>query len=159
MPLIDTVKIYGDAVAEVLDTDERLLAMGPVHTRRPGTLEARLMAGVDRTRLRSGPPGSGSWGRRTRQALQAREVTSLGWAVTDRRLLLLDNDRVSPPHFRTLLAVPRAAIRSARRRGRLFLQWGRVEVTFTDGSMVALVLAVVDVSAAAHFLRALHLTA
>ena len=82
-------------------------------------------------------------------------MTSLDWVVTDRRLLLLDNDRVSPPHFRTLFAVPRVAIRSARRRGRLFLQWGRVEVTFTDGSMVALVLALFDISAAAHFLRAL----
>ncbi|MCU7722774.1 hypothetical protein ODJ79_03515 [Actinoplanes sp. KI2] len=162
MPLIDTVKIYGEAVAEVLDTDERLLAMGPVHVRRPGVFESALIAGVDwtglrygRDRLRSGPPATGSWGRRTQRVLQAREVTSLDWAVTDRRLLLLDNDRVSPPHFRPLMAVPRAAIRSVRRRGRLFLQWGRVEVTFTDGSMVALVLAMVDVSAAAHFLRAL----
>lgn len=155
VPLIDTVKIYGEAVAEILDTDERLLAMGPVQMRRPGSLEARLMAGVDWGRLRSGPLGPGSWGRRTRQALQAREVTSLDWAITDRRLLLLDHDLVSPPHFRTLFAVPRAAIRGARRRGRLFLQWGRVEVTFTDGSMVALVLAMFDVSAAAHFLRAL----
>ena len=162
MPLIDTVKIYGEAVAEVLDTGERLLAMGPVHVRRTSSFESRLMAGVDwtglrygRDRLRSGPPGAASWSRRTQRVLHAREVTSLDWAVTDRRLLLLDNDRVSPPHFRTLFAVPRAAIRSARRRGRLFLQWGRVEVTFTDGSMVALVLALFDVSAAAHFLRAL----
>ena len=92
-------------------------------------------------------------------AKRAAAEAGLSHAVTEREAddLLRDAayDRVSPPHFRTLFAVPRAAIRSVRRRGRFFLQWGRVEVTFTDGSMVALVLAMVDVSAAAHFLRAL----
>ena len=96
-----------------------------------------------------------SGGRRTLGAVQSRAVTSLDWAVTDRRLLLLDNYRLNPQRFRLHLAIPRAAIRTARRHGRLLLPWGRVELTFTDGSMAALVLAILDITAAAGFLRAL----
>ncbi|MFI5890964.1 hypothetical protein ACIA5D_12700 [Actinoplanes sp. NPDC051513] len=82
-------------------------------------------------------------------------VTSLDWAVTDRRLLLLDNYRIDPQRFRLHFAVPRPAIRAARRRSRLFLEMGRVELTFVDGSMAALVVAVLDVTAATGFVRVL----
>lgn len=163
MPLIDAVKIYGEAVADVMETGERLLAMGVLHAHRARDgYEAHLTENVDWTGVRydkertlPGDPLPASWGRRTLGALQSRAVTSLDWAVTDRRVLLLDNCRINPQRFRLHLAIPRTAIRTARRHGRLLLPWGRVELTFTDGSMVALVLAVLDITAATGFLRAL----
>jgi hypothetical protein len=164
VPLIDAVKIYGEAVAEVMETGEHLLAMGALHAHRAAEdHEPHLTENVDWTGVRydkertlPAVPPPGSWGRRTLGALQSRAVTSLDWAVTDRRLLLLDNYRINPQRFRLHLAIPRAAIRTARRRGRLLLPWGRVELTFVDGSMAALVLAVLDRTAVTAFLRALR---
>jgi len=151
VPLIDAVKIYGEAVAEVMETGERLLAMGSIHPRRPPAIEGLDLAGVQRPAARDIP----SWGRRTWRAVQSRKVTSLDWAVTDRRLLLLDNYRIDPQRFRVHFSVPRSAIRAVRRRSKPFLELGRVELTFVDGSMAALVLAIVDITAATTFVRAL----
>ena len=185
MPLFNAVKIYGAAVAEVLEPGERLLAMGVVHTHWSGDTSALaseggdphrpasgqgLVDGIDLTGVQynqdrvkgfvagsSGSGSAGSWGDRVWQAIKARAGTgNVEWAVTDRRLLLLDNDEGNPPTFRLHLAVPREAIRSARRRSKILFQWGRVEVTFVDGSMVALVLALLDLSAAGNFVRALE---
>ena len=146
-----------------METGERLLAMGMLHPHRaadgypPHLVENVDWTGVqyDKDRTLPGATMPASWGRRTLGALQSRAVTSLDWAVTDRRVLLLDNYRINPQRFRLRLAIPRAAIRTAHRHGRLLLPWGRVELTFTDGSMVALVLGVLDITAATGFLRAL----
>ncbi|WP_097327759.1 hypothetical protein [Paractinoplanes atraurantiacus] len=184
MPLFNAVKIYGNDVAPVLEPGERLLAMGMVHTHYSGDTSALeseggdphrpassqgLVDGVDWTgvqynqdrvnRAIGGSSGSGSaasWGGQAWQAIKARAVGNLDWAVTDRRLLLLDKDNANPPTFSVHFAVPREAIRSARRRGKILFQWGRVEVRFADDSMVAMVLAIVDVGAARNFVRALE---
>jgi hypothetical protein len=185
VPLFNSVKVYGKDVAPVLETGERLLAMGMVHTHwsgdtssleseggnpdRPGSSRG-LVEGVDWTgvqynqdrvnRLVAGSSGAGaadSWGGRMWSAIRARsEKANVEWAVTDRRLLLLDNDRGNPPTFAVHFAVPRAVIRGARRRGKVLFQWGRVEVSFVDGSRVALVLAILDISAAKAFVRAVE---
>ena len=186
VPLLDAVKLYGQAVAEVLEPGERLIAMGVVHTHwsgdtsaleaeggdpdRPGSAD-RLVDGADWTgvqynqdrinRFVAGSSGIGSassHGGRVWQTIKARaEIGNLEWAVTDRRLLLLENNEGNPPTFRLHLAVPREAIRSARRRSKILFQWGRVEVTFVDGSMVAMVLAILDISAAGNFVRAVNM--
>jgi hypothetical protein len=153
MPLIDAARIYGEAVAEVTETGERLLAMGIIHRPRRRQVEGVDLAGVRHPDAHASVEPS--WGRRTWQAVQSPKVTSLGWAVTDRRLLLLDNYRIDPQRFRLHFAVPRSAIRAVRRRSRPLLGMGRVELTFVDGSMVALVLAIVDVTAATAFVRSL----
>ena len=119
VPLIDAVKIYGEAVAEVMEPGERLQAMGVIHTPRPQVIEGLDLARLRRPHARADP--APSWGRRTWQAVQSRAVTSLDWAVTDRRLLLLDNYRIEPQRFRLHFAVPRSAIRAVRRRGKPFL--------------------------------------
>ena len=179
MPLFDAVKLNGQAVAPVLEAGERLLAMGTVHAHWSGDTSAlasegggeggsgRLVEGVDWTGVQynqdrinraisgvSGSGAAGSWGDRTWQALRAHAGT-VDWAITDRRLLFLDHQIGNPPVFTVQFAVPRAAIRSARRRSKFLFQWGRVEVTFADGSMIALVLALLDLGAAGLFLRSL----
>ncbi|MEU8816723.1 hypothetical protein [Actinoplanes sp. NPDC048796] len=175
-------KIYGRDVAAVLEDGERLLAMGLVHAHLSGDTSelaseggepgrpAGLVDGVDWTgvqysqdrvnRFLGGSSGSGfagSWGDRTWQALKARAVKgTTEWAVTDRRLLLLDSDHGNPATFTVLFQVPRAAIHAVRRRSKILLQWGRVEVGFADGSRIAMVLALLDVGAATNFVRALR---
>ncbi len=61
----------------------------------------------------------------------------LDYAVTDRRLLLLATTSPTAADYRIVFEVPRGAVASARRRGKLLFQWGRVEVRFADGSMKA----------------------
>jgi hypothetical protein len=59
------------------------------------------------------------------------------YAVTDRRLLLLAQAAIGSGEYTIVFDLPRTAVASARRRGKLMLQRGRVEVRFTDGSMKA----------------------
>jgi hypothetical protein len=77
------------------------------------------------------------------------------WAVTDRRLLLLKGDIAVNRTYTILYEVPRSSVASAARRGKLLFQWGRVEVSFTDGSMLAWNAALLDVSAARSLVAAL----
>jgi hypothetical protein len=64
---------------------------------------------------------------------------SLEYAVTDRRLLLLtDKSRgAGGTEYKILFELPRPTVASAARRGKLLFQRGRVEVHFTDRSMIA----------------------
>jgi hypothetical protein len=106
-------------------------------------------------RLLSGLVGIGAVdsyaGRLWRSTKQSRGL--LQWAVTDRRFLVLDstpsNDYSIP------FSVDRADVRSARRRGKLLFQWGRVELRFVDGSMFSFLAAMLDVVAARNLVRAL----
>ncbi|BCY08967.1 hypothetical protein [Actinoplanes sp. L3-i22] len=118
-----------------------------------------LQLNPNRTRrLISGSLGSGSpesvagrlW-RGTRDV----ETAALEWVVTDRRLVFLNRLSGQPPKFAVHYAVPRSVIGSVRRHSKLFFQWGRCELTFTDGSTFAMMLAALDVSAANRFVRAL----
>jgi hypothetical protein len=183
VPLFNQVKAFGSDVAKVLEPGERLIAMGgyqPPHVGDTSDLERpsgepagpdRLVEGVDWTGVQLNPDrvnravggttgtgGSGSIaGQLWREATNA-PAGLRKWAVTDRRLLLLVDTLRKPTEFRIHFAVPRPAIRSARRRGRFFLQWGRVELTFADGSTVALTLAMFDVGAARQMTDALSVS-
>jgi hypothetical protein len=59
------------------------------------------------------------------------------YAVTDRRLLLLAQATVGSGEYQIVFDLPRSDVVSARRRGKLMFQRGRVEVRFSDGSMKA----------------------
>jgi hypothetical protein len=52
-------------------------------------------------------------------------------------------------------AVPRSAVRSARRHFKILFGWGQVEVTFVDGSMLAILAGLVDVGLANQMIHAL----
>jgi hypothetical protein len=77
------------------------------------------------------------------------------WAVTDQRLLILKGDTALHRTYTIMFAVPRSEIRSAVRRGKLLFQWGRVEVTFTDDSMLAFNAALLDIGSARQLVAAL----
>jgi hypothetical protein len=85
----------------------------------------------------------------------SKDASGVEWAVTDRRLLLLASDMALDTTYTIVFSVPRSSIASAARRGKLLFQWGRVEVTFTDGSMLAWNAALLDVSAARTLVAAL----
>jgi hypothetical protein len=179
VPLFNQVKAFGSDVAKVLEPGERLIAMGgyqPPHVGDTSDLErpageppsGKLIEGADWMGVHLNPDrvnravggsagtgGAGSVaGRLWREATNAPDGLRK-WAVTDRRLLLLVDTLKKPTEFQVHFAVPRAAIRSARRRGRIFLQWGRVELTFADGSTAALTLAMFDIGAARQMTDAL----
>jgi hypothetical protein len=80
------------------------------------------------------------------------------WAVTDRRLLLLRDRTGTDQPWQIGYAVTRSTVRSVRRRGKLLLQWGRVEVVFADDSMLAWLTGFVDVGAARQLVRAMATT-
>jgi hypothetical protein len=77
------------------------------------------------------------------------------YAVTERRLLLLGTTRAGAGDYQILLAVPRAQVASAARRGKLLFQRGRVEVAFTDGSMKAWTTAMLSTGRARSLVAAL----
>jgi hypothetical protein len=85
----------------------------------------------------------------------AKGKPGLEWAVTDRRLLLLSSDTAVDRAYAVVFDVPRAQVRSVARRGKVFFQWARVEISFVDGSMLAFNPALMDVSAARALVRAL----
>jgi hypothetical protein len=80
---------------------------------------------------------AGLWWRATTNSTEHWDHIEYG--VTDRRLLLLTHkssvDEIDP--YKILYSVPRSQVVSARRKAKLLFQWGRVEVRFTDGSMIA----------------------
>ncbi len=84
----------------------------------------------------TGEGGAGSAAGRLWRAARAHDGAPC-YAVTDQRLLLLGEGRPGSGDFRIIFELPRAAVASASRRGKLLLQRGRVEVRFTDGSMKA----------------------
>jgi hypothetical protein len=109
-------------------------------------------------RVLSGLSGAGavdSTAGRMWRASKSHQHGLLKWAVTDQRLLLLLDKIGNPPSFEIHFSVDRTLIRSVRRRGKLLFQWGRVEVTFVDGSMIAFLAALLDVGAARQLVRAL----
>jgi hypothetical protein len=59
------------------------------------------------------------------------------YAVTDQRLLLLGEAKLGSGDYRIIFELPRTAVASAARKGKLLFQRGRVEVRFTDRSMKA----------------------
>jgi hypothetical protein len=73
---------------------------------------------------------------------------SLHWAATDRRLLMIRGDIAVDRTWTVMYSVPRSSIARAARRGKLLFQWGRVELSFTDGSMLAYTPGLLDVVAA-----------
>jgi hypothetical protein len=96
-----------------------------------------------------------SHGGRLWRVIRDAKQSSMDWIVTDRRLALVQRESEDPLRFGIHYSIPRPAIRGVRRRGKLFFQWGRCEVTFVDDSMTAMTLAIFDVSAARIFVRAL----
>jgi hypothetical protein len=80
---------------------------------------------------------AGRWWRAARN--DERRWDSVEYGVTDRRLLLLTSRSRGrgDTEYRILCEVPRSAVASADRRGKLLFQRGRVEVRFADGSMIA----------------------
>ncbi len=108
MPLIDYLKHFGAAVAK---------------------------GGISGA---GGPESvAGRWWRAARD--DRNRWDALEYGVTDRRLLLLTsrNRGAGGTEYRILFEVPRSAVASVARRGKLLFQRGRVEVRLTDGSMIA----------------------
>ena len=77
------------------------------------------------------------------------------YAVTGHRLLLLGTDKVGLRVYRVLFDVPRAEVASAVRKGKILFQRGRVEIRFTDGSMLALTPGMVSTARARSLVAAL----
>ncbi|WP_433795913.1 hypothetical protein [Actinoplanes sp. CA-252034] len=177
MPLFNLLKVYGADVAKILDPGERLLAMGYIHTHMPNDSSGmdppesrRFIEGVSWMGIHvnkvyffrwlfgsagNGPPGT--WGHRVWQMIRNADSENINpdWAVTDKRLLFLNREGDDEVRFRLLDELPRSTIRSVRRRGKLFIQWGRCELTFVDGSTVMLTLTAFDLGAPRLFMRAL----
>lgn len=107
----------------------------------------------------SGSAGSGAAGSYAGllwRAGKAMEPGIVHWVVTDRRFLLMKRPPAgSPGPWVIGCAVPRAAVRSARRRFKLLFGWGQVEITFVDGSMLAVLAGLVDVGLANQMIGAL----
>jgi hypothetical protein len=165
VPLLNHVKIHGPDIAKVLEPGERLVALGiyrgPHH---PDTRGLDPQPGQDKlfelgqfntqifNRLLSGSAGSG--GPDSYAGTMWRAGTAMGpgivhWAVTDRRFLLLRRP------WTIGFALPLSAVRSARRRFQPLFGWGQVEVTFADGSMLAILAGLLDVGLANRLIRAL----
>jgi hypothetical protein len=105
-------------------------------------------------RAMSGLSGIGAPGSIAGQMWRAgRRDGFLEWAVTDRRLLILRKKAGKEHTF--LYAVPRSSVAGAVRRGKLLFEWGRVELSFTDGSMLAYVAGFLDIGAARKLVAAL----
>ncbi len=163
--MFNQLKYFGAAVQRVLPPGERLLELGLYHqlagddsrlTRpmpEPGERD-RLIEGFDPTigglqvnpdridRLLGGLSGEGdpdSVAGRWWRAANGEKWDTTEYAVTDRRLLLLTSRSrgAGESEYKILYALPRAQVASARRRPKWLFQWGRVEVRFTDGSMIA----------------------
>jgi hypothetical protein len=90
----------------------------------------RLMGGV------AGEGAPGSMAGRMWRAVTSVKGGALYCAVTNQRLLVVAHDLASDK-FAIIFDVPRSAVQSAIRKGKLLLQRGRVELRFTDGSMKA----------------------
>jgi hypothetical protein len=90
----------------------------------------RLMGGV------AGAGAPDSMAGRMWRAVKKVGGGALYCAVTDQRLLVVAHDLASD-RFAIVFDVPRSAVRSAIRKGKLLLQRGRIELRFTDGSMKA----------------------
>jgi hypothetical protein len=109
--------------------------------------------------LLSGSAGSGaanSYAGLVWRAGKAMQPGIVHWVVTDRRLLLMRRPQAGAKGPWSIgFAVPRSAVRSARRRFRLLFGWGQVELTFVDGSMLAILAGMLDVGLANQLVRAL----
>jgi hypothetical protein len=109
--------------------------------------------------LMSGTAGSGaadSYAGLMWRAGKAMGPGIVHWAVTDRRFLLIQRPPAGTSGPWTIgFAVPRAAVRSARRHFKILFGWGQVEVTFADGSMLAILAGLIDVGLANQMIRAL----
>jgi hypothetical protein len=90
------------------------------------------------------------------RAGQAMQPGIVHWVVTDRRFLLMRRPSAGAKGPWSIgFAVPRSAVRSARRHFKLLFGWGQVEVTFVDGSMLAILAGMLDVGIANQLIRAL----
>ncbi len=85
--------------------------------------------------------------------------SSIQWAVTNLRFLLLSQRAdVHTEQFAVYFELPRTSIVSVRHRGKLFFEWGRVELRFADGSMFSFMTSLLDFSAARQLTRAMSTT-
>jgi hypothetical protein len=109
--------------------------------------------------LLSGSAGSGaanSYAGLLWRAGKAMEPGIVHWVVTDRRFLLMRRPEAGATGPWSIgFAVPRSVVRSARRHFRPLFGWGQVEVTFVDGSMLAVLAGMLDVGLANQLVRAL----
>jgi hypothetical protein len=79
---------------------------------------------------------AGRWWRAVKDGAGTEDSTEYG--VTNRRLLLLTSrTRSGNTEYKIIFDVPRGQVASVVRRGKLLFQRGRVEVRFTDRSMIA----------------------
>jgi hypothetical protein len=110
-------------------------------------------------RLMSGSAGAGaadSYAGLLWRAGKAMGPGIVHWVVTDRRLLLMRRPPAGSKGPWTMgFAVPRSAVRSARRHFKILFGWGQVEVTFVDGSTLAILAGLVDVGLANQMIHAL----
>lgn len=109
--------------------------------------------------LLSGSAGSGaanSYAGLMWRAGKAMQPGIVHWVVTDRRFLLMRRPQAGAKGPWSIgFAVPRSAVRSARRHFKVLFGWGQAEVTFVDGSMLAILAGMVDVGLANQLIRAL----
>lgn len=107
-----------------------------------------------------GSAGSGpasSYAGQMWRAGKAMQPGTVHWVVTDRRLLLMRRPPAGTTGLWTIgFAVPRSAVRSARRHFKLLFGWGQVEVTFVDGSTLSILAGLLDVGVANQLIRALN---
>jgi hypothetical protein len=105
---------------------------------------------------RAGLGGANSYAGLMWRAGKAMEPGMVEWVVTDRRLLLMKRPQIGATGPWSIgFAVPRSAVRSARRHFKLLFGWGQVEVSFVDGSMLAILAGMLDVGIANQLIRAL----
>jgi hypothetical protein len=79
---------------------------------------------------------AGRWWRAAKDRPETLDHTEYG--VSNRRLLLLTSrSRSDHTEYKIIFSVPREQVASVVRRGKLLFQRGRVEVRFTDRSMIA----------------------
>ena len=109
--------------------------------------------------LMSGSAGSGAAGSYAGlmwRAGRSMEPATVHWVVTDRRFLLMKRPEAGAQGLWSIgFAVPRSVVRSARRHAKVLFGWGQVEVTFVDGSMLAILAGMLDVGIANQMVRAL----
>ncbi len=109
--------------------------------------------------LMSGSAGSGavnSYAGLMWRAGQALGPGIVHWVVTDRRFLLMKRPSAGAKGPWTIgFAVPREAVRGAKRHVKVLFGWGQVEVTFVDGSMLAILAGLLDTGIAKQLINAL----
>ncbi|MFI5938258.1 hypothetical protein [Actinoplanes sp. NPDC051494] len=116
-----------------------------------------ILVNSDRiNRAFSGLEGAGTAQSIAGRLWRARKKTSMpSSVVTDQRFLLLDQPNIPSDGFVMAFEVDREQIAGVRHRVKIIFQWARIELTFTDGSMIAFNSALLDFVVARQLRRAL----